>query len=220
MATATFATTAETAWAAARLVSRKDRASCPAFLGVEAGRATVCLLPLVLIGDILSPGASRRGIAEPLAHGTPGRPVTRVAERPRPAEETLLKPVPPFSRNVAVASRVFAHGAAKNLESAGVLWRRCHNQRVDPGSLGFGGRTTTGPASVSHNTLFAGQRLDSQAARGVLRNVPGRFFCSRLLVEHRHGLKGLALQHLKRRPTAGRHVADLVGIAQLLNRCR
>lgn len=154
MATATFATTAETAWAAVDgRCSRKDRASCPAFLG---GR--------------------RQATPSGWPPATLGRPVTWAAQRPRAAAETLLKPVPLFSRHSAVALRAFAHGAAKNFESAGVLWRRCHNQRVDPGSLGFGGRTTTGPASVSHNTLFAGQRLDSQTARGVLRNVPGRFF--------------------------------------------
>jgi len=42
------------------LTLRKDRASCPAFLGAEASEAKVRMLLLVLRGDILSPGGSDR----------------------------------------------------------------------------------------------------------------------------------------------------------------
>jgi hypothetical protein len=39
-----------------KLTLRKDRVSCPAFLGAEASEAKVRKLLLVLRGDILSPG--------------------------------------------------------------------------------------------------------------------------------------------------------------------
>jgi hypothetical protein len=42
-------------------VSRKVRASCPTFLWAEGRKAEVFILPLVLIGDILSPGGSGVG---------------------------------------------------------------------------------------------------------------------------------------------------------------
>ena len=40
------------------LASRKARTSCPSFPGAERHKAEVCDVPLVLIGDILSPGGS------------------------------------------------------------------------------------------------------------------------------------------------------------------
>ena len=64
-------------------------------------------------------------------------------------------------------------------------------------------------------------RDDSWAKRRARLNaiaVPNRMEPGLLVVEHGHRFEGLAFEHLKRRATTGRHMADPVGIAELLDR--
>jgi hypothetical protein len=87
--------------------------------------------------------------------------------------------------------------------------------RVGPGPLASVAARRPGPHQFRNSHCSQDGGSFTQAARGALRTP--RAVGLNLVIKYRHGLECLALQHLKRRSTASRDMADPVGIAKLLN---